>query len=139
MYFKRYRFQFVIHEAMLICLTRIILQSRMITLPFQLFISMRSSLIYGLGMESFGQRNSQLELLLELDVQLATGRRINSYQNLLNMGYFCDPNTQEIRDLAFQMGRLCFGVFVYWESLHSIDDKNKRGHPDEAEKYAKHV
>ncbi|KAJ8425479.1 hypothetical protein Cgig2_028516 [Carnegiea gigantea] len=52
--------------------------------------------------------------------------------------FLCDPNTQEIWDLAFQMGCWCYGVFVYRESLVSIEDRNKWGHHEEAETDANH-
>ncbi|KAJ8424190.1 hypothetical protein Cgig2_021612 [Carnegiea gigantea] len=52
--------------------------------------------------------------------------------------FLCDPNTQEIWDLAFQLGCWCYGVFVYRESLVSIEDRNKWGHHEEAETDANH-
>ena len=53
--------------------------------------------------------------------------------------FLCDPTTQEIRDLALLMGRWCYGVFAYKESLLSIKDSNKWGHHKRTEKDADHV
>lgn len=45
----------------------------------------------------------------------------------------CDPDTEEIKDLAFQRDTWCQGVFVYRESLLSVKDGNSGGHIEEAE------
>lgn len=45
-----------------------------------------------------------------------------------------DPDTQEIKDLAFQKERWCEGIYAYMESLVSIKDKNEsRWQPEEGE------